>query len=188
MTERRKIKKQMLKHFKVITNDFEMFQHLFLYFSSTHCVLHNVTHAVHSSIELRPNSITLSSSPAGRRPARDQIPFRLLARDQRNGISSEPVCDQVRAISTCRDSSNLSATGRKPGLRPGLRRGQRNGIQPLTYAGIARQIATMYLFLLGYELRILAQPMTGIFVSPCVIDRANRQRLFSSDPLLLDLS
>ena len=29
-----------------------------------------------------------------------------------------PVCDQVRTISTCRDSSNLSATGRKPGLQP----------------------------------------------------------------------
>ena len=33
----------------------------------------------------------------------------------RSQTSCEPICDQVRAISTCRDSSNLSATGRKPG-------------------------------------------------------------------------
>ena len=33
----------------------------------------------------------------------------------------EPVRDQVRGISTCRDSSNLSATGRKSGVRPGGR-------------------------------------------------------------------
>ena len=43
---------------------------------------------------------------AGRRPA------------SWSQISCEPVCDQVRAISTCRNSSNLSATGQKPGLRP----------------------------------------------------------------------
>jgi len=30
----------------------------------------------------------------------------------------EPIYDQVRATWTCRDSSNLSTTGRKPGLRP----------------------------------------------------------------------
>jgi len=41
------------------------------------------------------------------------------------------VCDQLTTfwvegrsqVSTCRDSSNLPATGRKPGLRPGLRLG-----------------------------------------------------------------
>ena len=32
----------------------------------------------------------------------------------------EPVCDPDGAISICRDSSNLSAAGRKPGLRPAL--------------------------------------------------------------------
>jgi len=32
--------------------------------------------------------------------------------------SCKPVCDHVRAMSTCRDNSNLPATGRKPGLRP----------------------------------------------------------------------
>jgi len=32
---------------------------------------------------------------------------------QHNGIWPEPVCDQVRDSSTCRDSSNLSLTGRK---------------------------------------------------------------------------
>jgi len=52
--------------------------------------------------------------------------------------SCEPVCDQVRAISRCQDSSNLSATGRKPGLQPASElvwdqlaswiAGQRNGI------------------------------------------------------------
>jgi len=89
---------------------------------------------------LEPNCITLSSSLAGRRPVRDQIPLHYPASDQlasrsaassragrsarqrrRNGVWPEPVCNQVRAISTCWDSSNLSATGRKPGLRPGHR-------------------------------------------------------------------
>jgi len=55
------------------------------------------------------------SSRAGRRPTSEL--------DSVMDIWPEPVCDQVRANSTCRDSSNLSATGRKPGLRPGLRPG-----------------------------------------------------------------
>ena len=38
----------------------------------------------------------------------------------RSQTTCEPVCDQVRAISTCRDSSNLSASGRKLGMRPAL--------------------------------------------------------------------
>jgi len=46
--------------------------------------------ASRSQTSSRPNSITL----AGLRLAREQV------------------CDQVRAVSTCRDSSNLSATGR----------------------------------------------------------------------------
>ena len=88
-----------------------------------------------------PNSITMSSSLAGRRPVRDQIPLRCPACDQlvsrsatssraryRSEIWPEPVCDQVRAISTCRDSLNLSVTCRKPSLRPGLRHGKHNGI------------------------------------------------------------
>jgi len=93
------------------------------------------------ALNLKPNSITLSSSLASRRPVRDQIPLHYPACDQlasrsatnsragrrtrqRNGIWPEQVCDlQVRAISTCRDSWNLSATDRKPVLRPGLRPG-----------------------------------------------------------------
>jgi len=46
----------------------------------------------------------------------------------RNGIWPEPVCDQVR--------SNLSATGRKPGLRPG----QRNGICQIELRYPARRL------------------------------------------------
>jgi len=48
-----------------------------------------------------------------------QIPLRYPVSDSlARARNCEPVCDQVRAISTCQDSSNLSATGRKPGLRP----------------------------------------------------------------------
>jgi len=88
----------------------------------THCII------VGSTVNLRPNSITLSSSragsPAGMRPASELdsvMEFGLLGAIQlasSSQTSCEPVCDQVRAISTCRDSSNLSTTGRKPGLRP----------------------------------------------------------------------
>jgi len=45
-----------------------------------------------------------------------QIPLRYPAREL--VTSCEPVCDQVRAFSTCLDSSHLSAIGRKPRLRP----------------------------------------------------------------------
>ena len=53
--------------------------------------------------------VLASSLLAGRRPARE-----LVADHLRTGLR------QVRAMSTCRDSSNLSATaaGRIPGLRP----------------------------------------------------------------------
>jgi len=92
---------------------------------------------------LRPNSITLSSSLAGRRPAsepvREQIPLHYLARDLARELVGELVCDllwlnfimlsrsktwsqtwfptcrrQVRAISTSRDSSNLVADRFRP--------------------------------------------------------------------------
>jgi len=91
--------------------------------------------ASRSQTSSRPNSIALSiarnqlasrsatSSRAGRRPASEQdivMEYGLL---WRNGIWPEPICDQVRVISTCRDSSNLSATSRKPRLQPGLRPG-----------------------------------------------------------------
>ena len=82
----------------------------------------------------RPNSITLSSSRADSRAGLQSaseldsvMEFGLsgaiqLASSSRTSLSAgrccQPICDQVRAISTCRDSSNLSATGRKPGLRP----------------------------------------------------------------------
>jgi len=101
---------------------------------------------------LRPNSITLSSSLAGRRPAgktaREHL-FRLTnspaglrpaseldsviklvtsssqtswwtpRASSRGTPGRKPGRRQVRAISTCRNSSNLSATGLRPGLRPG---------------------------------------------------------------------
>jgi len=48
-----------------------------------------------------------------KRPAREQVASWSGRRTrQRNEIWPEPVYDQVRAISTCRGSSNLSATGR----------------------------------------------------------------------------
>jgi len=59
---------------------------------------------------LKPNSITLSSSLAGRRPFRDQIPLHY------------PVCDQLASRSTTisrydsRAGCELLATCRKPGL------------------------------------------------------------------------
>jgi len=75
----------------------------------------------------RPNSITLSSSQAGLRaclwPASEldrTMEFGLSGAIQLAGWSQtmcKPVCDQVQPISTCQDSSNLSATGWKPGLQ-----------------------------------------------------------------------
>jgi len=68
--------------------------------------------ASRSQTSSQPNSITLSSLRPARVVEQDSV--------MEYGLNRS---DQVRAVSTCRDSSNLSATGRKPCLRPGLRPG-----------------------------------------------------------------
>jgi len=66
---------------------------------------------------VRHRSATSLCARPGRRPVcACRVRYRLVGSWLK--ASCEPNCDHVWAVSTCRDSSNLSATGRKLGLRP----------------------------------------------------------------------